>query len=443
MLNFLLFGDKMNNDDNKIIIGDDDNLKFGNCDVLELAKKFKTPLYIIDKNQIISNCKTYTEALSEYFGKNWQVLYASKAFSAKKIYKIIESENFGIDVVSGGELYTALAANFDREKIYFHGNNKSEEELRFAIESKIERIVIDNFDELLLIEKLSKELKKNVQVSIRLNPGIDAHTHDFIKTGVIDSKFGVLIQNGNALQMVKRILKNKELILLGIHAHIGSQIFDVEPYLSLAEIMINFIKNVKNELNYEINEINLGGGFGVPYTTEDDDISYYEFIKLIAEKLKKLCKISNLQLPKIVLEPGRSIIANAGITIYRVGSIKNIPKIRKYVAIDGGMTDNPRYALYGAKYEISSVANVKSDKNSKVTLCGKCCESGDLVIKDGFLQKVEVGDYVAVFKTGAYNYSMASHYNKIPKPAVIMVDKGHASEIIKRETYEDLIKNEK
>ncbi|NLY43824.1 MAG: diaminopimelate decarboxylase [Clostridiaceae bacterium] len=418
------------------------HLEIGGCDTVELAKEYGTPLYVMDEGLIRKYCKIYKNSMDKYYGGNGLVLYASKAFCTYYMCKLIEQEGLGLDVVSGGELYTALKAKFPVEKIYFHGNNKTYDELYMAVENGVGRIVVDNEYELEMLSGIAEKLGKKVKILFRIKPGIDAHTHDFIRTGQIDSKFGVALENGEALDIIKKSLEYTNIELVGLHCHIGSQIFDLEPFELAAKVMMNFIGDLKDKLGIEIQELNLGGGYGIKYVPEHDPIEYGSFIESVSKVVKQVAQERGVALPFILMEPGRSIVGPAGITLYTVGAIKNIPNVRKYVSVDGGMGDNPRYILYQARYDAVLANNATAERKEVVTIAGKCCESGDILIKDIKMPVMKPGDYIAVLATGAYNYSMASNYNRIPRPAVVMVNEGKARLIVKRETYEDLIKND-
>lgn len=418
------------------------NLTIGGCDTLELVKEYDTPLYVMDEALIRKNCATYVNALKEFYGENALALYASKAFCTVAMCKIAKEEGMGIDVVSGGELYTALKAKFPTEKIYFHGNNKTYDELLFAVKNNVGRIVVDNYEELEMLNNIAKENNKKVKISFRIKPGIDAHTHDFVKTGQIDSKFGVALENGEAYEIVKKTLEYINIEFIGIHCHIGSQIFDIAPFELAATVMLTFAKKLKDELNIEVKELNLGGGYGIKYTENDDPMPYDSYIKIVSSVVKEFCKNNNLSVPFIVMEPGRSIVGSAGITLYTVGSVKEIKGHRTYISVDGGMPDNPRYALYKSRYTALIANKAVQEQTENYTIAGKCCESGDLIGENMPLPKAEKGDILAVLATGAYNYSMSSNYNRIPKPPVIFVNGGKARIVVKRETYEDIVRND-
>ncbi len=425
-----------------LAVNEKGHLTIGGIDTLDLAKKYGTPLYVMDEDLIRENCEKFKKSIDDYYEKNGLVCYASKAFSCKEIYRIMKDEGLGVDVVSLGEMYTAVSAGFASEKIYLHGNNKTIEELKFAVEHKIGRIVVDNLNELELLNCIAKDMRSKVDVLIRVKPGIDAHTHDFIRTGQIDSKFGFAIETGEALSAAKLAVELDNINLVGAHCHIGSQILDVDPFVLAADVMIKFISDVKDATGIEMCELNLGGGFGIKYVDKDDPVDYEEYMKAVSIMIQKKCDQYNLNRPFIVIEPGRSLIAPTGITLYTVGARKEIPNIRTYVSVDGGMTDNPRYALYKSEYDAIVASKASEEKNEIVTIAGKCCESGDLIGENMLLQHAETGDILAVCATGAYNYSMASNYNRNLKPAVVMIKDGKSRVIVNRETLEDLVKND-
>lgn len=418
------------------------NLVIGGVDTADLVRDYKTPLYVYDENLIRQICRTYKNAIEKYYNSNGQICYASKAFSCKEMCRIMHDEGLGLDVVSIGEFYTAISAGYPAEDICFHGNNKTEEELMFAIRHGVGRIIVDNITELHKLNEFAQKSVNKIGILFRIKPGIDAHTHDFIKTGQIDSKFGFALETGEAFEAVKEALKCENLEFKGVHCHIGSQIFDVEPFTHAANVMLEFIKKVKDELGYEIDELDLGGGFGIKYVEEDNPLPYEKYMEAVLTTIKETCRKLALKEPFVSFEPGRSIVGEAGITLYKIGSIKTIPNIRTYVSIDGGMTDNPRYALYQSKYEMLIANKADKPKDFVATIAGKCCESGDLIGENVKIQTPEVDDTLAVLSTGAYNYSMASNYNRIGKPAAVTVKNGKAKLIIKRETIEDIVKND-
>lgn len=418
------------------------HLTVGGMDAVELAEKYGTPLYLLDERTIRGHCRTFQQSIDDNYGGKGLSVYASKALNCKEMCRIIKEEGLGIDVVSGGELYTALSVDFPPEKIVFHGNNKTADEIKMALESGVGRIVVDNLTELRTIEKMANELGKKPGVMIRIKPGIDAHTHNFIRTGQIDSKFGFALETGEAFEAVREVLEQKNVTLKGVHCHIGSQIFEIEPFKAAAEVMLGFIAKVKNELSYEIKELNLGGGFGIRYLKDDDAKLYKTFMEQVSVTVKETCAGLGLNIPFIMIEPGRSIVGPAGTTLYTVGAVKTIPGIRNYVSVDGGMTDNPRYILYQSEYSVAVANKINEPADYVATVAGRCCESGDLVQENAKIQTPEPGDILAVFCTGAYNYSMASNYNRVPKPPIVMISEGKSKVIVKRETYEDLVKND-
>ncbi len=423
-------------------INEKNHLVIGKSDTVDLAKKYGTPLYVLDEDLVRENCRTYKGAIDKYYSGKGLVLYASKALSCIHIYKTVMEEGLGVDVVSGGELYTAYKAGFPMDKIYFHGNNKTYEELELAVTLGVSHIVVDNASELYMLDEIAGKKGTVQNIMFRIKPGVDAHTHDFVKTGQIDSKFGVALENGEAFEIVEKALTCKNVNLDGFHCHIGSQIFDVDPFCHSAEVMMEFMAEVKKRYGKEVSCLNLGGGFGVKYVEGDDPISYDLYIKEVSQVVYKKAEELSIKVPFILMEPGRSIVANAGITLYTVGNVKDIKDVRKYVSIDGGMGDNPRYILYSAEYT-SVVANrANAPYDDTATIVGKCCESGDIIIENGQVQKIEEGDILAVLTTGAYNYSMSSNYNRIPRPAMVRVKGGEDKIIIKRETYEDIIRND-
>ena len=418
------------------------NLYIENVNTQDLVKTYGTPLYVFSENSIRNNINKYKKSIDTYYNGYGKVVYASKAFSCKEIYRIAKSENISVDCVSMGEIYTAISAGFNAENIIFHGNNKTEEELIFALDKGVGRIVIDNFEEIEILDSLAKEKNIKVNVLLRITPGVDAHTHDYIKTGKIDSKFGFVIATGDAKAAVKSVLNKQNLNLYGLHSHIGSQIFDTEPFVHAADVMLKFIKEIKEATSFEIKELNLGGGFGVKYTNEDDPVDYEDFMKAVSTQINLSCNKYNIKIPFIYIEPGRSIVAPAGLTLYTVGSVKEIKDIKNYVAVDGGMSDNPRYALYNAKYTMLIANKAENPQVYKASIAGKCCESGDLLAENIMIQIPAKGDILAVLSTGAYNYSMSSNYNRIPRPAVVLVNENSHRLIVKRETYEDIISND-
>lgn len=418
------------------------HLTIGGCDTVELAKEYGTPLYVLDETTIRNTIRSYVSSFKKFYDGNGMPLYASKALSCKELCRIAKEENIGLDVVSGGEIYTALQAGFPMEKVHFHGNNKTEDEIRFALKSKVGKFVVDNLYELELLNKIAGEMNVKADISFRIKPGVDAHTHNFIRTGQIDSKFGFALETGEAFEAVKEALKLDNVCLKELHCHIGSQIFDIEPFVTAAEIMIDFMAKIKSELGAAISELNLGGGFGIMYTSDDEPVPYENYMDKVSVAVKAKCAEHGLPVPFIYIEPGRSVVGEAGITLYTVGGKKEIPNVRTYVSIDGGMTDNIRYALYQSAYTVVNASKADKPADEIVTIAGKCCESGDLVQEHTKVADVQVGDILAVLSTGAYNYSMASNYNRIPRPAIVMVKDGKSRVIVKRESYEDIVRND-
>lgn len=421
------------------------HLEIGGADAVNLAKSFGTPLYVMDENYIRAMCRIYRDTIEKEYGGNGLVLYASKAFSCLAIYRIANSEGIGCDIVSGGELYTALHAGFPAEKMVLHGNNKLLDELTLALDHKIGLIVVDSYDELDTIDALAAERGRVQDVLIRVNPGVEAHTHRFIQTAKTDSKFGFSVSDGTAEKISAYALQKKNIRLKGYHCHIGSQIFEKKSFTTAVDKMVDFMKGMRDKLGFEAGVLNLGGGYGIWYTDEDAKVScegYADYLKAILARLKERADECGLKRPYILIEPGRSIVGEAGITLYTVGAIKDIPGVKKYVAVDGGMFDNPRYALYQAKYT-AVLANRANEKPTEiVSIAGKCCESGDIVCADVALPAAKRGDILAVLSTGAYNYSMASNYNRNLIPPVVLVQDGKAEYIVKPQSYEDLIRND-
>lgn len=420
-------------------------LTIGGVTATALVKKYGSPLYVMDIEYVRNVIRAFKDTIDKKYDGYGNVLYASKAFSCQAIYKIAEQEGIMVDVASGGELFTAISAGFNANNAYMHGNNKLIRELKYAIENNVGVIVVDNFEEVTLINGICKELGVKQKVNIRTNPGVEAHTHSYIQTAKIDSKFGFLIANGDATEVIKKILSCENLILNGLNCHIGSQIFDSNAYRLAVDVMTDYIVDLKRELNIDIEELNMGGGFGIHYKEGDPKFSasdYANYIAIIIEALNNAIETKNIKRPKLLIEPGRSIVGEAGVTLYSVGNIRDIKGIKKYVCIDGGMFDNIRPALYQAEYE-AILANRGKDKPEEiVTIAGKCCESGDILVGDIKLPKAQRGDIVAVFATGAYNYSMASNYNRNFVPPVVFVEKGKSAYAVKPQTYKDLIRND-
>lgn len=417
----------------------DNTLYIGGVSTMDLAKKYDTPLYVFDEELIRSNCKEYNKYFKVEENNN-KIAYAGKAFLPKYMCNLIDEEGLYLDVVSGGELYTAYKANFPMKKILFHGNNKTIDEIKMGVDLGVGVFVVDNFYELDILEGLCKEKNMIQDIYFRVTPGIDAHTHKYIKTGQIDSKFGFALTNGDFYMAVERLKEYKNVKLIGIHAHIGSQIFEVEPYEEEVDVMFNLVKKLKDDYDIEIKEVDFGGGIGVYYTEDDKPRSIKEFCEKIINKCNEKCKELKINMPTLILEPGRSLVANAGSTLYSIGSIKDIKDVRTYVSVDGGMTDNIRPSLYQAGYECAIVNKMNNEKSAyKVTIAGKCCESGDILISNTSILDIESKDILITTSTGAYGYSMASNYNKIPKNPVVFVNKGNDKLICKRQSYEELL----
>jgi len=412
-------------------------LNIGGCSIEDLVKKYDSPLYILDEITLRTSCRAYKKALEKYYPGLSLPIYASKANSSIFMSNLVASEGFGLDAVSEGELLTALKGGVPNEKIVFHGNNKSDKEIAFAIKNKI-KVIVDNDYDLRRLEKISNSFNYDLEIMIRFTPGIECHTHEYIRTGSFDSKFGFGIESLNKL--FKVINKTKHLKLIGLHAHIGSQIFELDPHKDLGEIMVNVILQAE-KFGHKIKELNVGGGLGIKYTQEDDPPSIDEWIKTVSLSITEACKKNQLDLPLLMCEPGRSIVSTAGVTIYKIGAFKEIPGIRTYLSVDGGMSDNPRPITYQSNYSaclVNKPLNINSEK--KYTVAGKHCESGDVLFKELELGNCQTGDLICVFGTGAYNISMSSNYNRIPRPAALLVCNGEADIIQKRESPHDLLK---
>lgn len=426
-------------------INEKGHLEIGGADAVDLAKQFGTPLYVFDEVYIRKMMRVYRDTLAKEYGGNGLVLYASKAFSCEAIYRIADQENIGVDVVSGGELYTALTAGFPAEKIYMHGNNKLDYEIEQAMDAGIGCIVADSYAE---IDKIDAEGEKRgvcQSILLRINPGIEAHTHAFVQTATTDSKFGFSIENGTAESVTKYALSKKNVRLQGYHCHIGSQIFEKQSFVLAVEKCMAFLRDMNVAYGFEAEKLNLGGGYGIWYTDEDRKIpaeGYAEYLSALISSVKTCADAYGLKLPYLLIEPGRSIVGEAGVTLYTVGRIKEIPGVKKYIAVDGGMFDNPRYALYQSKYTPVLANRALEEPTEVVSIAGKCCESGDLIAVGVSLPKAETGDILAVLSTGAYNYSMAMNYNRNLVPACVLVHEGQAEYIVKPQTYADLTRND-
>ena len=418
------------------------HLTVGGLDAVALTEEYGSPLMVLDEDRVREHCRTYVESMQKYLPAGSMPLYAGKAFCFKSLYKIIESEKLGADVVSPGEVYTVAAAGFPMEHVYFHGNNKTDEDIALAIEKKLGCFVADNRDELCSIDRIARENGITQRVLLRLTPGIDPHTHAKISTGKVDSKFGTAIETGQAMELVEFALTLKNIDLEGFHCHIGSQIFDSSPFCDAADIMLQFIADVKAKFGYAVKVLNLGGGYGVRYVESHPEIDIADNIRKLGEHIDADCKKLGITPPQIRLEPGRSIVADCCTTLYKIGSVKTITGYKSYVSIDGGMTDNPRYALYGSEYTVLNASRANEKADFVCTVAGRCCESGDLIQEDVAIANPKRGDILAVLCTGAYNYSMASNYNRICRPAVVIVKDGKTRLGIRRETFEDLVRND-
>ena len=413
-------------------------MKFAGHDVTDLADRYGTPLYLMDEARIRENCRRYTDCL-DIMPEGSMILYAGKACCFKDMYRIITEEGMGADVVSSGELFTALSAGFDPSKLFFHGNGKTDTDLECAVNERIGYIVCDNEDELYALSAVASYCRKTQKILLRLTPGIDPHTHKKIRTGGIDSKFGSLICDGTAERLAVAASHMDGVELCGFHCHIGSQIFDAQPFVDAAEIMSEFCAGLYRNHGIKTKILDLGGGFGVPYTDSDPELDVRSTVRSIVDEVKR--RFGDVALPAIMLEPGRSIVADAGLTVYTCTSVKNAGKT-SYVAVDGGMPDNPRFALYEASYKVRNVTRAAEEGTRLYTIAGRCCESGDLIQKNVILPETKRGDFIAVETTGAYNYSMASNYNRLPRPAVIMLDKNEEHIVVRRETFGDILDND-
>lgn len=416
------------------------HLYIGSVTASYLAEKYGTPLYVMDEEVVRENARALKGAIDKYYDSNGTITYASKALCIKEMCKIADSEGLGLDCVSGGELYTAKSAGFPMEKIHYHGNNKTDEEIRHGVMYRVGKFIVDNPEELIRLNECAKEAGIRQKILLRITPGVEAHTHEFIKTGQIDSKFGSAIATGAADSITAEALKLCNVELCGFHCHIGSQIFQPEPFVEAAKVMLDFINEQEKKHKREFSELVLGGGFGIRYTEEDNPLSYDEILKPVLTYVKDRREKEKKALIHLGFEPGRAIAGPAGVTLYKVGGVKEIPGIRTYVSVDGGMGDNPRYILYGAKYTFLIEGRCGQPKDKKVTVCGKCCESGDMLGEDIALGEVKSGDILAVLATGAYNYSMASNYNRVPRAPIVFVRGEESRVALRRETYEDMLR---
>ena len=420
------------------------HLSFADFDVTDLAKKYGTPLYLMDENRIRNNCRTYLKAMNEFFGEGCKPLFASKACCFKRMYEIMKEEGMSIDLVSPGEIFTAVKAGFPMENSYFHGNNKTDSDISYAIDCGVGYFMVDNMCEMKAIDEIAREKGKVQKVILRLTPGIDPHTYAAVATGKVDSKFGIAIETGQAAEFVAEAVNFANIKIVGYHCHVGSQVFDEEGtvYLDAATIMLTFANDMLLKYGVEPAILNMGGGFGVRYTEADPYMNIPANIEKLASHIKATAAKLGMLMPKILMEPGRSIVADAGMTLYSVGTIKEITGYKNYVSIDGGMTDNPRFALYGSKYTVLLANRMNEKADFTCDVVGRCCESGDIIQPEVTMPKPVRGDIVAVTTTGAYNYSMASNYNRITRPAVVMLSDGTDYVAVKRESFEDLVRND-
>lgn len=422
-----------------VTVGENGHLHFAGMDTVSLAKEYGTPAILIDEERIRRRCREYKSAMKTYFGGASMPLFASKSLSFKGIYRIIADEDMGTDIVSSGELFTAVSAGFPMERAFFHGNNKTDADIAYAIENGIGYFVVDGFEELDAIDRIAGEKGIRQKILLRITPGIDPHTHQKISTGGVDSKFGSAIETGLASRITKEALSRLNVDLRGFHCHIGSQIFEIDPYTLAADIMLKFIADIRDAYGFTAEILNIGGGFGVRYVESDGEINITENIKNIAAHMTAACERFELAMPTILMEPGRSIVADAGMTLYTVGSVKEIEGFKNYVSIDGGMTDNPRYTLYQSAYTLLLANRATESVDFSCTVGGRCCESGDLIQENVMIPRPTRGDILAVLVTGAYNYSMASNYNRVTRPPIVLLKNGESRLAVRRERFEDLI----
>ncbi len=414
-------------------------LTFASHNLTELARKYGTPLYLYDEMKIREKCRAYVNAASEFFPSGAKVMYASKAASFKRLYEIINEEKLGIDVVSIGEIYTAHLAGFPLENAYFHSNNKTDADIEYAISMGVGYFVVDNAEELYAIDRIAGDMGKRQKVLLRITPGIDPHTYAAVATGKVDSKFGSAIETGQAEEMTALALSLPSLTLYGFHCHVGSQIFDADVYLATSKVMLEFVKDMQLKLGYVAKELDIGGGIGVRYVENQPTPDIRATLRSVAEAMEKNAERLGIAMPVVCFEPGRSIVADAGLTLYTVGTVKRIPGYKNYVSVDGGMADNPRYALYGSPYTLLPVARQIGDDTMVCSVVGRCCESGD-ILQEGVTMPDDIqrGDLIACLTTGAYHYSMASNYNRLGRPPVVMLNGDGDYIAVKREGIEDL-----
>ena len=420
-------------------INEKGHLTIGGADTVDIAEEFGTALYVMDEDKLRRNVRTYVDAMNRYFAPGSSPLLASKALCFKGIYPVIDSEGMSADLVSPGEIYTACAAGFPPEKMYFHGNNKTDDDIRFALEKKVGHFIVDNYNELDALDRIAGEMGVKQDVLLRITPGIDPHTLQAINTGRIDCQFGVPIETGQAKDFVCAALEKENLNVQGFHSHIGSEIFEPDPFCDAVDILMKFAVEMREAYGFTASVLNLGGGFAVRYTEDDPEVDIAANIKALSEHLNSKCESLDYPVPAILLEPGRSSVASAGLTLYTAGGVKTIEGYRSYVTVDGGMTDNPRYALYKAPYTVVMANRMNEAADFECTVCGRCCESGDLIQENIMLPEPKRGDLIAVLGTGAYNFSMSSNYNRLVRPGIVFVKDGKARLVVRRQTYEDLV----
>jgi diaminopimelate decarboxylase len=419
-------------------ISSEGHLVIGGCDVVDLAEEFGTPLYLFDESTLRRKCREFKDEFTRRYPET-MVIYASKSFLNRALALILKEERLGLDVVSGGELSIARSVDFPADRIYFHGNNKTPEEMNLALDLGVGRIVVDNFYELQLLSRLAGKKRINQSILLRLTPGVDPHTHEHTTTGTIESKFGFPVATGQAEEAVSQALSASNLNLLGFHFHLGSPVSDIQPYELAMELVLGFARGINQRFGFDLREFDIGGGFAVPYTADSRVPTTAEYAGAIADRLNSLISELGLSRPRLIVEPGRAIVAQAGVALYKVGAIKEIPGIKEYVCVDGGMSDNIRPALYGAKYEAMVANKALKQAGKVVTIAGKLCESGDILMKDASLAAARPGDIIAIPVCGAYSIPMASNYNALPRPAIVMVKEGQARLVRRRETYQDLM----
>ncbi len=427
---------------NNLDINEKGHLTIGGIDAAELAEEFGTPLYVLDEDVVRANCRTYVTEMRKHFGEASAPLFASKALCFKGIYPIVDSEGMCVDAVSPGEIYTALAAGFPPERIFFHGTNKTDADIEYGVASGVGYFIVDNHNELEVLNRTAGEHGIKQKVLLRLTCGLDPHTLEAINTGRVDSQFGVPIDTGQADDFVKAALACGNVEVCGFHSHVGSQIFESDSFNRQAEILVGYAAKMRDEAGLQVKVINIGGGFGVRYVESDPKMDLGERIAEVASHLKAACSENGIELDAVYMEPGRSIVADAGVTLYTTGGVKEVRGYRNYVTVDGGMTDNPRYALYGSAYTVLNASRMNEAADYECTIAGRCCESGDRIAENISLAKPERGDIIAVLSTGAYNYAMSSNYNRIPRPAMVLISGGKARLAVRRETFEDMMRCE-